>query len=158
MLVFFLQVVQRHLATKHHVKREESPPIPYTNSEGETLDIKPFTRITPDIKPFANFRPPKPYLHNPPWLNQHDYLYYQDQYTNYINAATEANQDLLNANDPIGLDQPTQTAEIEPGSEDEVDNKKAPMTAQVSFEDNHVRIVFQRATNVHVVEVPFPDL
>lgn len=36
--------------------------------------------------------------------------------------------------------------------------KKPPMTAQVSFEDNHVRVVFTRALNIHVVEVPFPDI
>ena len=36
--------------------------------------------------------------------------------------------------------------------------KKPPLTAQVSFEDNHVRIVFQRAMSIHVVEVPFPEI
>ena len=36
--------------------------------------------------------------------------------------------------------------------------KKPPLTAQVSFEDQHVRIVFQRNSNIHVVEVPFPDI
>ena len=37
-------------------------------------------------------------------------------------------------------------------------SKKPPLTAQVSFEDQHVRIVFQRNSNIHVVEVPFPDI
>ena len=38
------------------------------------------------------------------------------------------------------------------------EDKKPPLTAQVSFEDQHVRIVFQRNSNIHVVEVPFPDI
>lgn len=40
----------------------------------------------------------------------------------------------------------------------EITVKKPAMTAQVSFEENHVRIVFTRLRNIHVVEVPFPDL
>ena len=38
------------------------------------------------------------------------------------------------------------------------EDKKPPLTAQVSFEDQHVRIVFQRNSNIHVVEVPFPEI
>ena len=69
--------MQRHLQTKHQIKREESPPIPYhptTAPDGTTssmLDIKP--------PPFLNY----PYYAHPPWLGQvgqHDYHgYYQHQ-------------------------------------------------------------------------------
>ena len=69
--------MQRHLQTKHQIKREESPPIPYhpTNAPDGTnssmLDIKP--------PPFLNY----PYYAHPPWLGQvgqHDYHgYYQHQ-------------------------------------------------------------------------------
>ncbi len=37
-------------------------------------------------------------------------------------------------------------------------NGKTPMTAQVSFEENFVKIVFQRGESLHVVQVPFPDI
>lgn len=36
--------------------------------------------------------------------------------------------------------------------------KKPQLSAEVSFEENHVRIVFQRGMSIHVVEVPFPEI
>ena len=36
--------------------------------------------------------------------------------------------------------------------------KKPQLSAEVSFEENHVRIVFQKGTSIHVVEVPFPEM
>jgi hypothetical protein len=37
-------------------------------------------------------------------------------------------------------------------------SKEPQLSAEVSFEENHVRIVFQRGMSIHVVEVPFPEI
>ena len=198
--IFVLQVVQRHLATKHQIKREESPAIVYQGH-----GIKPDPML--DIKPFLG-RPPNFFCNPPPWLSQHDYNggYYQDQFTNYIMEAANdhqqhhRNQDnspdinqntmmdmncgsgqmnpqerssVLDLRDPISTPPAIEPKEENLNEEDpssattvvisnpeekSAAEKKPPMTAQVFFETNQVRIVFQRASNIHVVEVPFPEM
>lgn len=219
----WFQVVQRHLQTKHQIKREESPAIPYqhpTNLNAPPVDPQNML----DIKPFIGH----PYYSNPPWLSHHDYnaSYYHHghhhhhQYAHYLTEAAQAQQQQMmtqqmnhanmignnvnaesatatNSNaavvqippqqpmnnlvtatlpDPIAtsttiahapaastIDENANDVKKEkkeeavtPISANEKE-KKPPMTAQVSFEDNHVRVVFTRALKIHVVEVPFPD-
>ena len=178
--------------TKHHVKKEDTPSIPYNHPAIASSENIPLI----DIKPFLNH----PYYANPPWLNQHDYYasYYQQQqqqqnlgqqYSNYLTEAQShpPNGALPNhhleispvpSNEQLVMSTTSDVVEVEEeptanhikktdenannvkmeGKNTETAEKKPPMTAQVSFEDNHVRIVFTRAINIHVVEVPFPDI
>ena len=74
--VMILQVVQRHLVTKHQIKREESPAIPY---HAPPIIKEETNRGAFDIKPHPFLH--HPYYANPPWLNHHDYqaTYFQHQ-------------------------------------------------------------------------------
>ena len=87
------KVVQRHLVTKHQVKREETPAIPQY-----PVGVSPRTSIS-DLKPYFGH----PYYSHPPWLSHHDYnSYYQGgPYANFIMDAQ--NQMVSQINTPAFL-------------------------------------------------------
>jgi len=131
------QVVQRHLQTKHQIRKEDSPVITYnlplTSSEDTKnglLDVKPH--------PFYNY----PYYSHPPWVNHHDYHgYYQQQgqYSNYIMEAQHmamtnqmgmntANQMSLNNAGSIVKKNLMLTAAAAPTNTDKTETPMIPMS------------------------------
>ena len=92
------QVVQRHLVTKHQIKREESPAIPY---HAPPL-VKEENRGNFDIKPHPFLH--HPYYANPPWLNHHDY---QATYFHHQQIQSHYNNN-LNMNNNMGVGQMNQ--------------------------------------------------
>ena len=82
-------MVQRHLATKHQIKREQSPSIPYVEPARRAINFDPLIQDPNKMHHAINRN-----FYSPPWLNQvnhADYNYnkysynFQNQYENFIN-------------------------------------------------------------------------
>ena len=66
-----LKVVQRHLATKHQIQREQSPSIPYVEPSRRTIKFEPLIQDPNKLHHAINRN-----FYSPPWLNQVNHVDY----------------------------------------------------------------------------------